>query len=119
MITVQLDAFHLSIIFFISMSQTISVINRSRACYFLHASFTCAGMCMCDCVHQMEKIEFALFLVLKWIFHDFSVKGSTFLTEKIRQIGNYFLAIKQKNVLYHYKVLDNTFNLILHFLKSD
>ena len=76
-------------------------------------------MCMCDRVHQMEKIEFALFLVLKWIFHDFSVKGSTFLTEKIRQIGNYFLAIKQKNVLYHYKVLDNTFNLILHLLKSD
>ena len=38
MITIQFDVFDLSFIFFIAMSQTVSVINRSGACYFLHAS---------------------------------------------------------------------------------
>ena len=35
---IQFDVFNLSFIFFIPMSQTTSVINRSGACYFLHAS---------------------------------------------------------------------------------
>ena len=38
MIITQFDVFDLSFNFFITMSQTISVINRSGACYFLHAS---------------------------------------------------------------------------------
>ena len=38
MISIQFDVFDLSFIFFIALSQTISVINRSGACYFLHAS---------------------------------------------------------------------------------
>ena len=38
MITIQFDVFDLSFIFFIAMSQTVIVINRSGACYFLHAS---------------------------------------------------------------------------------
>ena len=38
MITIQLEVFDLSFIFFIAMSQTISFTNRSGACYFLHAS---------------------------------------------------------------------------------
>ena len=36
--TVQFDIFDLSFIFFIPMSQTRNVINRSGACYFLHTS---------------------------------------------------------------------------------
>ena len=38
MMTIQLDVFNLSFKFFIAMSQTISVINKSGACYFLHES---------------------------------------------------------------------------------
>ena len=38
MITIQFDVFDLSFIFFIAMSQTISVINRIGACQFLNAS---------------------------------------------------------------------------------
>ena len=39
----------LSFIFFISVSQTISVINRRRACFFLH---TWNYWCMCWCVYM-------------------------------------------------------------------
>ena len=38
MITIQFDIFDLSFFFFIVMSQTISIINRSGAWNFLHAS---------------------------------------------------------------------------------
>ena len=38
MITIQFDVFDLSFIFFIAMSYTINVINRSEAYYFLHTS---------------------------------------------------------------------------------
>ena len=38
MMTNQFDVFDLSFIFFISMSQTISALNRTWTCYFLHAS---------------------------------------------------------------------------------
>ena len=39
------------------MSQTISVINKSGMCYFLHTSNygECAGMCTCSHMHQMEN----------------------------------------------------------------
>ena len=48
-----------SFIFIISMSQTISVINRSGACYFLHASnwWRASCVCACDRTHQMNKTE--------------------------------------------------------------
>ena len=36
--TIQFDVFVLSFIFLVLMSQTISAINRSGACYFLHVS---------------------------------------------------------------------------------
>ena len=56
-ITIQYDIFDLSFIFFVAISQTVSVINRSGACFFyMHqTSGTCAGMCACDCTHQMAK----------------------------------------------------------------
>ena len=38
LLTIQFVVFDLSFIFFIAVSQTISVINRSGAFYFLHAS---------------------------------------------------------------------------------
>ena len=37
-LTIKFVFFVLSLIFFVPMSQTISVINISGACYFLHAS---------------------------------------------------------------------------------
>ena len=37
-LTIKLGFFVLSFIFFVPMSQTISFINISGACYFLHAS---------------------------------------------------------------------------------
>ena len=37
-ITVQFDVFKFSFTFFIAMVQTVSDINKSGACYFLHAS---------------------------------------------------------------------------------
>ena len=43
---IQFYVFNLSLIFFIPMSQTVSVINRSAACYFLHTPnwcFVCAS----------------------------------------------------------------------------
>ena len=44
-------------IFFIPMSQTISVINKSGPCYFyMHqTSGACAGQCACNRTHQMDK----------------------------------------------------------------
>ena len=36
--TIQFDVFDLSFIFFVPMSQKVSVINRSGACYLIHAS---------------------------------------------------------------------------------
>ena len=36
--TIQFDVFDLSIIFSVPMSQEVSVINKSGACYFLHTS---------------------------------------------------------------------------------
>ena len=35
---IQFDAFDLCFILFIPMSQTVSVIDKTGACYFLHAS---------------------------------------------------------------------------------
>ena len=44
-------------IFFIPMSQTIDVINKSGACFFcMHQiSDACAGMCTCNHTHEMNK----------------------------------------------------------------
>ena len=36
--TVKFNVFVLSFIFFVPMSHTISVLNKSSACYFLNAS---------------------------------------------------------------------------------
>ena len=49
----------LLLIFFISMSQTISVINGSGACFFYKhcTSSMCAGVCACNQMHQIENTE--------------------------------------------------------------
>ena len=59
MVTIQFDVFDLFFIFFIAMSQTISVISRrGRAiCYMYQTSGICADMCRCNHMHQMEKTE--------------------------------------------------------------
>ena len=51
---IQFDAFDLCFIFFIPMSETISVTDRSGTCFFLHASNQWH-------MHQMEKIELKLY----------------------------------------------------------
>ena len=53
------DAFALCFIFFIPMSQIISVIDRSGMCYFYtHQTIgACASICMCHHMHQMENSE--------------------------------------------------------------
>ena len=57
--TSEFDVFVLCFIFFIPLSQTISVINRNDMCYFLHASKynsgACGGMCTWDLTHQTKK----------------------------------------------------------------
>ena len=50
MVTIQFDVFYFSFIFFIILSQTISVINRSGMCYFLHVS---NYWHICWCVHVL------------------------------------------------------------------
>ena len=56
---IEVDAFYLYFIFFFAMPQTVSVINRSRAYYvYTHqTSGTCAGVFVCNCMHQMEKTD--------------------------------------------------------------
>ena len=56
--TTQFYVFNLSFIFFILMSQTISVIKSSSICYFYahhQTSDMCAGAFACNCTHQMKK----------------------------------------------------------------
>ena len=59
MVTIQFDVFDVFFIFFIAMSQTISVISRRghAICYMYQTSGTCADMCRCNHMHQMEKTE--------------------------------------------------------------
>ena len=54
--TIKSDVLVLPFIFFVPMSKTISVINRSGVCYFLHSSnWHNAGMSTRNHMHQMEK----------------------------------------------------------------
>ena len=59
--------FLFSFIFFVSMSQTISVMNRSCTCYFYthQTSGACADVCRCDRTHQMEDTEVMLLPTLR------------------------------------------------------
>ena len=51
--TIKFDIFFLSFIFFVSMSQTISVIKVEHAIFYMYqTSGMCAGMCACNCMHQ-------------------------------------------------------------------
>ena len=51
-LTIQFDAFDLSFIFFIEMSEV------GCAIFYMHQiSGTCTGVCGCDRMHQMEKTE--------------------------------------------------------------
>ena len=58
--TIRFDIFDLSFIFYILMSQTISVINKLHLLFFYthQTSGECAGMCACDRTHQMDKTVF-------------------------------------------------------------
>ena len=56
----------LSFVFFVPMSQTISVINRNGACT-LQTSGACAGVYECDRTHQMEKTTAADHITLKFL----------------------------------------------------
>ena len=55
--TIEFDVFVLCFIFFMPLSQTISVINRNgNAIFYMHQnSGACASICKCDRTHQMKK----------------------------------------------------------------
>ena len=60
-----------SFIFFVPMSQAISVINRSGACYFCRhqTSGTYTGVCASDHMHQMEKTDYiSPYIIYIWLY---------------------------------------------------
>ena len=57
--------------------------------------------------------KIGLSVMQKWIFHDFSIKSSKFLTANLQYCA------KIEINLFRFKVPDNTLNLIPYLLKSN
>ena len=69
--TIKFDVFVLSFIFFVTMSQTISFINRSGACNLLHTSNSAYAMCVCKHTNQVEKtVMHGLNSTFLWLLHE-------------------------------------------------
>ena len=70
---------------------------------------------------QLSRAMIWLFLVQKWIFHNFSVKSSKCLTANwfVKLSENWNFSAKIEVFRYCFQLLDNTFDLLPHLLKSD